>query len=176
MLQLVNKSDLDNYKLVADSVKNATTWPQFVSEAQNFDVKDWLGGDILNEILTQLSTSPSSLSTANIALLNGGSYVYQTKTYFFQGLKACIIYYAFARFTNRSPYNYTAAGIVTKETEFSTPVSDKIIQRIEAENRLMAESIRDEVILFLNRNYLTYPLWKRSATLQRKVTFKSIGD
>jgi hypothetical protein len=160
MISLVQKSDLDNYKYVADSVKNSTSWPQFVSEAQMLDVKPWLTDALLLEIIGQASTLPTTISAANQALLDGGTYVYGTKTYFFQGLKAAILYYAFARFTNRTAFNYTAAGIVLKDSELSTPVSDKVIQRLETEARLTADALKCEIITYLNRNSALYPLWE----------------
>jgi hypothetical protein len=160
MIPLVTKSDLDQLKYVADSVKNATSWNHFVSEAQLFDIKVWLGDGLLNEIALQATPSPQTISVANQLLLDGGTYTYQTKTYLFQGLKNCIIYYAFSRFTNRTAFNYTAAGIVVKDSDLSTPISDKIMQRLETESRLMADAIQCEIITFLNRNYLNYPLWR----------------
>ena len=176
MTALVTKADLDAYKYVADSIKNASTWPQFVSEAQLLDVKCWLGDSLLSELITQSETSPPSLSTANLALLNGGNYTYQGRLYIFQGLKAAIIYYAFARFTSRQPYNYTQAGITVKDTDYSTPASDKAVQRMATEAMLTAASIKDEVILFLRRNAVTYPLYKCSASNGRPRTFFVIGD
>jgi hypothetical protein len=161
MTALVTKAYLDNYKLVADSVKNITTWPQFVSEAQLFDIKSWLSDALLIELETQTITPP--YSAANLILMNGGTYTYSSKSYLFQGLKACIIYYAFARFTNRTAFNYTAAGIVLKDSDLSTPVSDKVIQRLETEARLMADAIKCEIITYLNRNYTLYPLWADKA-------------
>jgi len=163
MISLVTKADLDKYKFVADSVKNTTTWPQFVSEAQLFDIKSWLSDALLLEIVNQSSTLPTTISAANQTLLDGGTYTYNSKTYYFQGLKACIIYYAFARYTNRTPYNYTAAGIVLKDSDLSTPASDKQIQRLETEARLMADAIKCEIITYLNRNYTLYPLWADKA-------------
>jgi len=160
MISLVTLTDLQSLKYVCDSVKNSTSWPQFVSEAELFDIKVWLGDALLDEIVTQFSTSPQTISAANQLLLDGGSYVYQSKTYLFQGLKNCIIYYAFARFTNRTPFNYTAAGIVVKDSDLSTPVSDKVVQRLETESRLMADAIKCEIQTFLNRNYANYPLWQ----------------
>jgi hypothetical protein len=159
MISLVIKADLDQYKYIADSVKNSVSWPQFVSEAQLFDIKPWLSDALLNEIITQASTLPITISVANQTLLDGGTYTYQTRTYLFQGLKACIIYYAFARFTNRTSINFTAAGVVVKDSDFSTPASDKQIQRIETEARLTADAIKCEIIAYLNRNYTLYPLW-----------------
>jgi hypothetical protein len=163
MIALVTKADLDNYKYIADSVKNSTSWPQFVSEAQLLDVKAWLTDALLNELITQASTLPTTFSAANEALLDGGTYVYSTKTYIFQGLKACILYYAFARFTNRTAFNYTAAGIVLKDSDLSTPITDKQMQRLETEARLTADAIKCEILTYLNRNYTLYPLWSDKA-------------
>jgi hypothetical protein len=159
MISLVTKADLDQYKYIADSVKNSTSWPQFVSESQMLDVKVWLTDALLLEIINQASTLPTTISAANQILLDGGTYTHQTKSYFFQGLKACIIYYAFARFTNRTPYNYTAVGIVVKDSDLSTPASDKQVQRLETEARLTAEALKCEVLAYLNRNHTLYPLW-----------------
>lgn len=159
MISLVTKADLDQYKYIADSVKNSVSWPQFVSEAEMLDVKIWLSDPLLNEIIAQTSTLPTTISALNQKLLDGGIYTYLSHDYHFQGLKAAIIYYAFARFTNRTSFNYTAAGIVLKDSDLSTPASDKQIQRLETEARLTADAIKCEVITYLNRNYLLYPLW-----------------
>lgn len=159
MIALVQKADLDNYKYIADSVKNTASWPQFVSEAELLDIKHWLGDALLLEIIGQASTAPTTISALNQTLLDGGTYTYLDHDYYFQGLKACIIYYAFARFTNRTSFNYTAAGIVVKDSDFSTPVSDKVMQRLETEARLTADAIKCEVINYLNRNHDSYPLW-----------------
>ena len=177
MYQLVNKSDLNDYKYMADSVKNVAVWPQYVSEAQLFDVKQWLGDTLLNEIITQSQTSPSSVSVLNQKLLDGGSYVSNGNTYTFQGLKAAIIYYAFARFTSKSIYNYTQAGITVKDSDLSTPASDKAIQRLQTENYLMAETIKDEIVLYLKRNSSDYPLFNSCRHIQgRRGSFIAIGD
>lgn len=160
MISLVTLADLQSYKYICDSVKNSISWVQFCSEAQLLDVKPWLTDALLLEIIGQASTLPTTISAANQTLLDGGTYVYGTKTYYFQGLKACIIYYAFARFTNRTAFNYTAAGIVLKDSDLSTPVSDKVIQRLETEARLTADALKCEIITYLNRNSALYPLWE----------------
>ena len=179
MISLVNKADLDNLKYIADSIKNLTTWDQFVLEAQLLDVKSWLTDALLLEIVGQASTSPPSISVHNQKLLDGGTYTYLSKTYYFQGLKNCIAYYAFARFTNRTSFNYTAAGIVVKDSDFSTPITDKIMQRLETESRLTADAIKCEVITFLNRKYADYPLWASSGCGSRcgdNRPFTVLGD
>jgi hypothetical protein len=157
MTGLVSKADVDEYKYIADSIRNSTIWPQFVSEAQLLDVKAWLGDALLLELVAECEAC--SYSTENEKLLAGGSYTYGSDTYYFQGLRACIIYYAFARFVNRSSVNFTAAGVVIKDSDFSTPATSKDIQRIETEARLTADAIKCEIITFLNRNSDDYPLW-----------------
>jgi len=181
MISLVTKADLDQYKYIADSVKNSTSWPQFVSEAQLLDVKHWLTDALLTELVTQATTLPTTFSAANKLLLDGGNYTYLSRTYLFQGLKACIMYYAFGRFINRTSFNFTAAGIVLKDSDLSTPASDKQIQRLETEARLTAEALKCEVIAFLNRNYDNYPLWGTAggacgAQCNDNRPFKIIGD
>jgi hypothetical protein len=171
MTTLIVKNDLDKFKYVADSVKNNAAWNQFVLEAQMFDVKPWLGDELLNELLTQ---SPN-FTADNLTLLSGGAYTYGTNNYTFEGLKAVIIYYAFARYTNRSSVNYTAAGIVSKDSDFSTPVSDKVIQRMETESRLSADALRDELIMYLRRNSDTYPLYK-CCNFGRRSRINAVGD
>jgi hypothetical protein len=176
MIPLVTIADLAAYKYIADSIKSAAVWPQFVSEAQLLDVKVWLGDALMAELAAQASTSPESFSAANTTLLEGGTYTYQSRDYMFQGLKAAIIYFAFARYTSRAPYNYTAAGLTIKDTDFSTPASDKAVQRLSTEAMLTASSIKDEVILFLRRNATTYPLYRCTNQGGRPRTFFVIGD
>lgn len=176
MTPLVTISDLANYKYIQDSVRSSALWPLSVSEAQQLDVKIWLGDALLNEIISQFETSPQSLSILNTTLLNGGSYVYQTKTYLFQGLKATIIYYAFSRFTSRMPYNYTAAGLTIKDSDLSTPASDKAVQRLSTEAMLTAAALRDEVVLYLKRNSANYPLYDCANKPIRPRTIYIMGE
>jgi len=162
MISLITFDDLKDLKYIADSVRNVSIWPQFVSESELMDVKPWIGDGLLLEIIDQASTTPPMISTTNQKLLDGGTYTYQSRTYYFQGLKNCIAYYAFARYTNRSSFNYTAAGIVQKDSDFSTPATTKDIQRMETESRLKADAIKCEIMTFLNRNSADYPLWAGS--------------
>jgi len=157
MTPFITLTDIQDLKYIASSVKNNDSWLQFCSEAQLLDVKPWLTDALLVELENETITPP--YSAANQILMDGGSYVYQTKTYLFQGLKHCIAYYAFARFTNRTSFNYTAAGIVLKDSDLSTPATTKDIQRLETEARLTADAIKCEIMTYLNRNYDLYPLW-----------------
>ena len=179
MTALVSLADIQSLKYICNSVKNDISWIQFVVEAQYLDVKIWLGDCLLDELLREAETSPPSFSPQNEDLLEGGAYTYNDKTYLFQGLRNCIAYYAFARFINRTSYNFTAAGIVVKESDYSNPVSDKVIQRMETEARLTAEAIKCEIIAYLKRNYTLYPCWKLrgcGAECNDPRPFTAVGD
>jgi hypothetical protein len=176
MTPLVTMSDLTNYKYIADSVVNSAKWPLSVSEAQQLDVKRWLGDSLLNELITQAETIPESFSELNETLLNGGSYIYQSNTYLFQGLKACIIYYAWSRFISRMPFNFTQAGITIKDSVSSTPASTKDVQRLSTEAMLTASALKDEVLVYLRRNSSSYPLFKSCSRSDRPRTFITRGD
>jgi hypothetical protein len=176
MIPLVTLNDLKGYKYILDSVKTASMWPLSVSEAQQFDIKVWLGDALLNEIIIQSETSPESLSTLNKKLLDGGSYVYQSNTYLFQGLKAGIIYYAWGRYISRAPFNFTQAGITIKDSDLSTPATTKDVQRLSTEAMLTASALKDEVLLYLRRNASSYPLFKCSTKTDRPRTFIILGD
>ncbi len=176
MTSLVTLSDLAAYKYIQDSIKNSATWSLSVSEAQQLDVKIWLGDSLLNELISQFSTSPESLTALNNTLLNGGTYVYQSNTYLFQGLKAVIIYYAWGRFISRAPFNFTQAGITIKDSDLSTPATTKDVQRLSTEAMLTASSLRDEVVLYLKRNATSYPLYNSANRPIRPRTFYIMGD
>jgi hypothetical protein len=176
MTPLVTFSDLLNYKYIADSVVNSVKWPLSVSVAQMLDVKVWLGDALLLELIGQSETSPESISAKNKTLLNGGSYTYQDNAYFFQGLKACIIYYAWSRFISRMPFNFTQAGITIKDSDLSTPASTKDVQRLSTEAMLTASALKDEVLLYLKRNSKDYPLFKTGMKTDRPRTFFVIGE
>ena len=176
MTPLVTLSDLSAYKYIQDSVKTSANWPLSVSEAQQLDVKIWLGDSLLNELVTQFTTSPESLSDLNKTLLNGGTYTYQDRTYLFQGLRAVIIYYAWSRFISRAPFNFTQVGITIKDSDLSTPATTKDIQRLSTEAMLTASALRDEVVLYLRRNSSSYPLYNCSSKPIRPRTFYVLGD
>ncbi len=173
---IITQEDLSKYKSIAESVKNNALWEQSVLEAQMLDIKHWLGDELLNELIEQTVSQPISITEANILLLDGGSYTYQGRTYLFSGLKAVVIYYAFSRFVSRSPYNFTQVGVTIKDSDFSTPASDKAIQRISTEAMLSASSLKDEVVLFLRRNSTSYPLFRCNNNTGRPRTFFVLGD
>ena len=156
---------------MADSIKSEQLLDQCVKEAMFFDIQKFLGQTLFYEVA--LEVDENDISALNLTLLNGGEYTYSDYTYYFQGLKACLAYYAFARYTKRTGVHYTQTGVVTKSDDYSEPVSDKTRSRMANDDYALAEGLRLEIIDYLNRNYTDYPLW--TCATKKRTTFRAIG-
>ena len=172
MKNLVNRNDAGKFRYFADSIKNETGFDQACLEAELLDIQPWLGSALLYELKTQNDTD--ALTAYNTTLLNGGSYVYNDDTYTFEGLKAAIIYYAFARWRRRDGVTVTAFGSVVKSSDFSEPVPESVRMRLSKDDFEIAEALKLDIIRYLNRNIDDYPLWT-CTTPKRKLQIKSVG-
>ncbi len=178
----ISKSDFSAYRYLQESIKSEKLLDSCIKEAMLFDVSPLLGPPLFYEIANQINQSSfnasppvSELSEANAKLLDGGSYTHNNKTIMFQGLKAALVYYAFARYTKRDGVHFTNSGPVIKANDFSEPISDRTRLRVSADDQAIADALRLEVIDFLNRNSADYPLWV-CTTKKRKSQFKIIGN
>lgn len=175
MVNLINKSDFAQYVDIPSSIDIYKNLDKCIKEAQLFDVKVWLGDQLMKELNDQASTCPTSFSTENDFLLNGGDYEYEDDNYLLEGLKACIAYYSLARLVKSDQLKLTVGGIVKKEVEFSTLVDDKTLLRRSNDYFNNAEALKLEIIQYLNRFENDYPLWDCKKR-KRKTTFKLIGQ
>jgi hypothetical protein len=157
---------------MADSIKSEQLLDQCVMEGMFYDIQKVLGMALFHEIVEEYDAN--NLSTENKLLMNGGAYTWCEKTLAFQGLKACLAYYAFARYTKRTGVHYTATGIVEKTSDFSDPVSDKTRTRLAGDDFAIAEALKIEIVEFLNRNFEDYPLWNCKRK-KKTPTFRTIG-
>jgi hypothetical protein len=173
MKPLLNRTNLGKLRYISDAIKSDSQLDQCITEAQVFDVKKWLGDALLYELVTQYEAN--TLTALNSTLLDGGSYTYETKTYTFSGLRACIIYYAWARYIKRDSIKFTATGVVKKEADFSEPATLKELQMLSSDAVASGDALKLEIIDYLNRTYSDYPLWD-CATKKRTKTFKIVGE
>ena len=173
MKSLTDRNDAGKYRYFADSIRNEAGFEQAVSEAELLDVQPWLGNSLLNELIAE--NDANDVSDANKLLLEGGNYEYCDSTYTFKGLKAAIIYYAFARWRRRDGVTVTAFGSVTKSSDFSEPISETVRMRLSKDDYEIAEAIKMDIVKFLNRNREDYPLW-RCKSPKRKIHIKAVGQ
>lgn len=173
MNRLLNKQDFVKRLFISDKFESEPLLLKCIHEAQLFDVKKWLGDSLLNELSTQFDAN--TLTTLNNTLLDGGSYTYDENTYFFSGLKDCIAYFTWARFIKTDAFKFTATGIVKKNDTLSEPASNKDLQMLSGDALSSADALKLDVIDYLNRNKVSYPLWN-CRSKRRIPTFKIVGE
>jgi len=150
---LIGKSDIEPYAQVSIFATEEKQLQPYILAAQNLDIKPVLG----NSFFTNLVANRNS--TIYKALLEGGEYTYQSKTYSFTGLKAAIAAYTYARYVMGKNTQDTAFGFISKESEYSTPATDKALAAKSSIHTMSGQQYLDECIEFLNRNKSTYPLY-----------------
>jgi len=172
MKNWVIKTDFGKFRYMAASINNDALLDQCVYEAMLYDIQKFLGPALFYEISNQVDTD--TLTALNNVLLEGTTYTYNEQTISFQGIKAALCLYSFARYTKRTGVHYTATGVVNKTSDFSEPISDKTRQRLSSDDINLADALKLEVIDYLNRNASDYPLWS-CRIKKRTSTFRSIG-
>ena len=168
----ITKTDLTKFRYISESAKNAVLLEQCIIEAMAFDIQPILGAALFQSLVE--AVDENDFTELQTKLLEGGAYTYNETTYPLQGVKACLAYYAFSRYTKRDGVFYTATGMVQKNDTLSEPVSDKTRQRLSSEDNAIAEALKLEIIDYLNRNSTSYPLWCCTVK-RRKPQMRAIG-
>jgi hypothetical protein len=158
---------------MAASVNNEMLLDQCVTEAMLFDIQPTLGAAFFHSLTEAFDSD--ELTTIQTTLLDGGAYTYNERSYYFQGIRTTLCYYAFSRYVKRDGIHHTATGMVTKDGAFSEAVSDKTRQRLSGDDHALAEGLKLEIIDFLNRNSASFPLWC-CVVKKRKPQIRAIGQ
>lgn len=144
MLQnkLITKTDVQQYFQVTNTSYNEP-FDQYIIQAQIDDVAFLLGEKLFNDVMQ----NPGSYAS----LLDGGSYMYNSETYYNYGLKAVISYYTYARYVYFGNIVSTSFGMVEKNHQDSRPVNDKEKKERYTKNRESAFNIWKSVENYLIR-------------------------
>lgn len=153
--QLITIDDIKNYKEISNNTNVDKKIKTAINEAQEFDLRPVLG----DELYLAIIAAAASLGIY-APLVNGCNYTYSGRAYQHDGLKAILVYYAYARIIPALEENATPFGMVQKTNEFSTPVSSKIIGAKIAQAISGAQVLQARTIDYLNRNQSTFPLWR----------------
>lgn len=151
---LINRSDLVPYAQVAIHAREESMLQPYILAAQNVDVKPVIGAAFWLDILTNPNSPENEL------LLTGGTYQNGSGAMVtFQGLKAALACFTYARYVLAKNAVDTPFGMVSKNSEFSTPVTPEQLVSIASEKRNEANVYLRECTLFLNVNTASYPFW-----------------
>jgi len=126
---------------------------QLQNEVQAVDLQKLLGFDFYQDIIQ------NPTSTANAALLDGGTYVVSGVTYSYVGLKYTLAYYLYARYVKVSSHKDTYGGIVKKNFEESRELNEGANANYRKDFRIIAGKYWEENEQFLIANYSDYPYY-----------------
>lgn len=155
---LITQDDIKVYRPTAELDQERIV--PFIREAQTLDLKPVLNDVFYYDFVKKFNNDAADEYEVYQEFLNGKEYTYAGDTYFFDGLKPMLCYYALARFVASNPVNITRAGIVTKTNQQSQPVDGGTLRAAVNELRSSAVFYQAEVIKFLERNPTDYPLWQ----------------
>lgn len=173
MKNLIVLDDIKQYKRVYAGFGNSDTFDQYIEEAQLLDIKVWLDDSFLLSLATARASNALTQDQKNA--LYGCEYTYNGQTYFHEGIKVALAYYAYARFLNNGGLVLTPFGLVNKEDDYSRPAENAEVSRLKKEAIHAAEAFKLDVSLFLSRNADKYPLYncisgKRNAARKSHIT------
>lgn len=158
MTKLITLADIQTLKPISANVNEVKQLNTYILEAQEFDLRPFLGDEFYLALIADFEASPS-LSTYG-DLFNGVDYVYNSDTYRNDGIKPMLIYYAYARYLNNAQAIITPNGVVSKNFNDSTPTSDKNVAKLVNQAFSGGKIYENRVLDYLVRNNEDYPLYK----------------
>lgn len=168
---LITMADIVALRPLSSNTREEDKVKPHVWDAQEFDLRPFLGDQLYLDLLTVI---PGSASTYD-DLWGGSEYTYNGKLYKHEGLKTVLIYYAYARIIMGLPVTPSPFDMVQKTNEFSRPLSDAQLMRPVQQAISGAKVFQERVELFLNRNIINYNLWRSTIKILPKSSIKITG-
>ena len=120
MIKLIDINDITEYKPISLNLDVTKKLNFAIEEAQKYDVMPFLGDTLYILLEQDYSTgSPEFSNQIYSDLFNGCDYVEGNMTYRQGGVKAMIVYYAYARYVASSNVNHSAFGLVKNKRPFN---------------------------------------------------------
>lgn len=126
---------------------------RIIHEAEQVYIKPVIG----NALYLSLITNPPQ--SQYDTLLDGGEFTYKGKRFQFEGLKAALAYYAYAR-SAKSSIIPTRYGTVEKRSEYSSQASIQERQKIIRETFEVADRYLKDCVNYIVANPDTFPGFK----------------
>lgn len=162
---VITANDISQYKPISTHADNAEVL-NYEKEALEFDVRPLLGDKFYTFMLDSL-LDPNILTLLNGTVQGGIKY---------EGLKAVIVYFTWARYIQYSSEKDTPFGMVNKNSDFSNLFSGERRAAMVTQARSGAFAYWKQVESYLNNNQSTYPLFKADCktSVSGKTRFRTI--
>lgn len=152
---LINRNDMSPYCQVAIHSREEEMLQPHILASQLVDIKPAIGNAFYTDLIT------NKLDDKYKLLLEGGTYTNQNNNVVtFQGLKASISCYTYARYMFSKNAVDTPFGMVAKTNEYSEKADASIIQSIASAKRSEATAYLNECIEFIKNNVDVYTLFE----------------
>ena len=155
---LITVDEIKVFKGISSNLNQAKDLIPHILEAQEFDLRPFIGESFYLAIEDDLLTSPALVEYSD--LWNGSRYTHGGNEYEHKGLKAILIYHAYARFIAQGGIQSTPSGMVNKINPYSEKADPAAINRMVKQARSAASAHEDRVRCFLDRFSSSYPLWE----------------
>ena len=157
MANLIVLSDIQDFRSVSSNLENDRVDP-LILEAQLLDIRNVLGPALYLDMVKNI-TDP-----IYVDLFNGVEYIDKSinETVSFEGVRAALAYYSYARLLLNQDLHVTASGLVEKDEQWSKSTEEKRIQRQVSAARLAARAHEEEYLAFLRENSTDYPIYLKT--------------
>lgn len=155
--QLISITDLKVYRPIGDLTEDRAL--PYIVEAQQIDLRSILGDSLYVDFMTRVDVTADSKYAVYQELLKGKNYTYSGTVYEHPGLIGYLAYMSLAKIYAGNSINVTKYGVTQKKQEDSEPVSREIILQEVNALRSMGMAMQAQIILFLQRNPVAYPLF-----------------
>ena len=151
MIQLINKTDISQYRQISASVKDAKINP-FIADAQLLDLLPLLGEKMYYDLMAN--------PTNYVDLMNPKAYQYNNQTIESPGFKIVLCHFAYARYIMHGSQTDTPFGMVENIYQDGNHVSRTDKKEIYKQSQNVAMQYWGPVEVYLNRNINIYKLWR----------------
>lgn len=140
---------------------------RFIRQAQSFHIKPLMCDDFFQDLIQETPLRNYDL------LLNGGSYSYQGRNYYFDGLKAVISFFAYARYIFLGHQCDTPFGVKEKNYQDGLQLSSS--ERKDTKTLYMqnAYTLWEDCKMYIERHSAQFPEWESCQTPCKKEKTKT---
>lgn len=150
---LTNASEISD-RLNVSIFRKDFDMEKYIREAQLFDLKPLVCDDFFQDL-----TSGNPMRDYDL-LLYGGNYTFQERNYYFEGLKAVIAYFAYARYVFTSHQTDTPFGIKEKNYHDGTPLTQAERRDMRTIYLQNADILWKDCVKYIERNIKNFPEWE----------------
>lgn len=143
----------------------------YVLEVQEFYLMPLLGAELYEDVLSDPTSTNNTILMSNTFYDNGDEKVSM------KGIKRYLSYLFFYKFAMEAAVKYTQSGMQEFDVDFAGRSPRGKDQNVIDSHLSKAQSIGEEIQLFLSRNTDDYPLYKFESKIQNEdFNFRVVGE